>query len=64
MTAEDVMDWLRRMDGRIEDIFGLWVQGKRDDRWVAEKLIAEGHIEALVTAASPDPAQPQEAPET
>lgn len=47
LTVEDVEGWLRRFDGRIEDIFGLWVQGKRDDRWVAEKLIEEGHIAAL-----------------
>jgi hypothetical protein len=47
-SVDDVMDWLRRMDNRLEDIFGLWVQGKRDDRWVAEKLINEGHLAALI----------------
>ena len=55
MTVEELMDWLRRSDGRLQDIFGLWVQGKRDDRWVAEKLIAEGHIAALSPAATPSP---------
>ena len=47
MTVEELMEWLRRADGRIEDMFGLWTQGKRDDRWVAEKLISEGHLAAL-----------------
>jgi hypothetical protein len=47
-SVDDVVEWLRRMDNRLEDIFGLWVQGKRDDRWVAEKLINEGHLAALI----------------
>jgi hypothetical protein len=47
-SVDDVVEWLRRMDNRLEDIFGLWVQGKRDDRWVAETLIKEGHLAALI----------------
>jgi len=47
MTPDDIAEWLRRSDGRIEDIFGLWVQGKRDGRWVGERLIEEGHLAAL-----------------
>ena len=54
LTVEELMGWLRRSEGRIEDIFGLWVQGKRDDRWVAEKLIEEGHLAALRADPVPD----------
>jgi hypothetical protein len=53
MTPDDVAEWLRRDDGRIEDIFGLWVQGKREGRWVGERLIEEGHLVAL-RAAHPE----------
>jgi hypothetical protein len=42
-----VMEWLRRSDGRLVDVFSLWTQGLRDDRWVAETLISEGHLAAL-----------------
>lgn len=51
VTLDGVSEWLDRSDGRLGDIFGLWVQGKRDNAWVAERLVDEGHIAALVPAA-------------
>lgn len=47
LTVDDVLGWLRRRDGRLEDIFALWTQGKRSDQWIAERLIEEGHLAAL-----------------
>ena len=53
-----VRAWLQREDGRLGDIFGLWTQGKRDDGWVADRLVTEGHLAALIedtaTPAPPD----------
>jgi hypothetical protein len=51
-----VQAWLQREDGRLGDIFGLWTQGKRDDGWVADRLVTEGHLAALIEdAATPAP---------
>lgn len=47
LDAGEVAAWLDSMDGRLLDIFGLWVQGKRDSRWVGGRLIAEGHLARL-----------------
>jgi hypothetical protein len=57
LTVDELVEWLRRADNRLEDIFGLWVQGKRDDRWVAEKLIGEGHLAAILDRPAPPDAE-------
>jgi hypothetical protein len=44
--VDELTDWLDGDDGRWRDVFGLWEQGKRDSRWVAE-LIAPKIIGAL-----------------
>lgn len=38
---------LSEPEGRVEDIFGLWVQGQQSLEWVVDRLVSEGHARAL-----------------
>lgn len=38
MTRERLTDWLVSDDGRRYDVFGLWVQGKRDTAWLVDEI--------------------------
>lgn len=48
LQPEDVARWIEGEDGRLYDVMGLWVQGKRSTSWVAQVLLTEGWIARLI----------------
>ena len=43
--------WLNGDDGLWYDRFGLWTQGKRDTRWLVEKVASDPAFRAALTDA-------------